>query len=378
MGVAAQFGAACALALVLASRPAAPAPSAQAPTVPVPAPTVGAQTTHPTVDCARLVAGLSLRDQLAQRLMVGVDPTDPRAARDLVGRTHVGGVFIPGNATTILTPSALAAVRSGAPVPVAIAVDEEGGRVQRIDRLDGSMPSARVMGRMPVDEVRWIGERRGEQLRALGITMDLAPVLDTSAQPDGGVIGDRSFSADPEVVATHASAFASGLRAAGIMPAFKHFPGHGRAVGDSHLGVATTPDLAALRSVDLKPYGEVLGRGAAAVMVGHLDVPGLTQGLPATLSPAAYRLLRGDLHFSGVILTDDLGAMRAVTDRFGLVDAVTRALEAHADIALWTSAQHVDDVLDHLEAETAAGRLPVADTDAAVTRIVTMKGVCQP
>jgi len=327
--------------------------------------------------CAALVAEMPLPDRLAQRLMIGVDPGAPAAARALERDTHVGGLFIGGNATQILQGSALTVIQSAALYPIAVAVDDEGGRVQRIDTLHGSMPSARQMGTMPPGEVRRIGAQRGRELKARGVTVDFAPVLDLGAHPGNAVIGDRAFSADPAVVVAHAGAFAAGLRDAGITPVFKHFPGHGRANGDSHRKLVTTPPLASLRVMDLPPYEQLLTEGPSVVMVGHLNVPGLTNGVPATLSPPAYRLLRDEIGFTGVTITDDLGGMRAVSDRYGIVDAVTTALESGADIALWTSAEKLDDVLARLMTETEANRLPVADTDASVARILEMKGVCR-
>lgn len=352
-------------------RSAAPAGGAVTAFVPEPLPAPGSGT------CADRVVRMSLRDRLAQRLMVGVDPRDPGAARDLVRDTHVGGVFISGNAVTILTEPALRAIRTAGPVPTAVAVDDEGGRVQRIDGLVGDLPSARRMGSMPVEDVHALANKRGRQLRDIGISIDFAPVLDIADQPDGAVIGDRSFSADPQVVTTHAGAWAAGLREAAVTPVFKHFPGHGRALGDSHKTLPTTPPLDALRALDLKPYQQLLGAEQAAVMVGHLNVPGLTDGTPASLSPNTYRLLRADLGFTGVTVTDDLGGMLAVTDRYGIVDAVALALGAGADIALWTSSNRdVHAVLDNLVRETQSGKLPVADSGAATARILQMKGVC--
>jgi beta-N-acetylhexosaminidase len=320
---------------------------------------------------------MPLRARLAQRLMVGVDPAHPDAARAVVARYGVGGVFIGGDATEILRGDALAPMRAASPLPVAVAVDEEGGRVQRIDQLDGSIPSARLMAatRSP-QQVRELGARRGRELRARGVTVDMAPVLDLDAGPRDGAIGDRSFSADPATVVRYAGAFAEGLRDAGVLPVFKHFPGHGRASGDSHQGLVTTPPLEALRTDDLVPYHELLGSGPAAVMVGHLTVPGLTDGQPASLSPPAYRLLRTELGFSGLVITDDLGAMRAVTDSYQLPDAVLTALRSGADMALWTSTAELGTVLDRLEAAVADGRLPATNVDQAAARILAAKGQC--
>lgn len=326
--------------------------------------------------CADRVAQLAPRARLAQRLMVGVDPTKPDAARAVVADHGVGGVFIGGTATNLLKGDALAPMRAASPLPVFVAVDEEGGRVQRIDELDGSMPSARVMAQtMTPDQVHALAKRRAEQLRARGVTLAMSPVLDMTSQPRG-VIGDRSFGTDPAKVTEFAGAFAAGLRDAGMLPVFKHFPGHGRASGDSHTGAVTTPPLDALRTSDLEPYRRLLPAGPSAVLLGHLTVPGLTGNDPATLSPAAYRLLRQELGFNGLVFTDDLGAMKAVTDRFKLPDAVLAALRAGADVALWTSGDPVGPVLDRLQAAADAGQLP--DSDQATARVLAAKGVCSP
>jgi beta-N-acetylhexosaminidase len=109
-------------------------------------------------------------------------------------------------------------------------------------------------------------------------------------------------------------------------------------------------------------------------MVGHLDVPGLTSGQPATLSAPAYQLLRGEMGFDGLVMTDDLGAMKAISDQHDLPDAVLDALQAGADLALWTSTAHVDDVLTRLQAAQASGHLP--GSDASVARILAAKGAC--
>jgi beta-N-acetylhexosaminidase len=309
--------------------------------------------------------------------MVGVDPARPDTARAVVASSGVGGIFIGGNPTAIFTGDALAPTRAASALPVAVAVDDEGGRVQRIDELAGSIPSARVMAAtMTPAQVRELGAKRGRELRARGVTIDFAPVTDVSAQPRTSVIGDRSFSADPKRVVDYAGAFAAGLRDAGVLPVLKHFPGHGRADGDSHAGLVSTPPLSVLRTSDLVPYQQLLSSGPAAVMIGHLNVPELTDGLPASLSPAAYRLLRTDYGFRGLTLTDDLGAMKAITDRYDLPEAVLTALRAGADVALWSSRDDPKPVLDRLEAAVASGQLPEAGVASATARVLAAKGVC--
>ncbi|MCW2632872.1 MAG: beta-glucosidase [Pseudonocardia sp.] len=329
--------------------------------------------------CVAAVAALAPRARLAQLLMVGVDPTDPAAAVERVRTWQVGGIFIGGDSTKLLVNGALGPVQAVAKVPVAVAVDEEGGRVQRVDALDGSIPSARQMSvNMTPAEVRTLALSRGRALKARGVTVDLAPVVDVGNQPADDVIGDRSFGADPATVSRFAGAFAAGLRDAGVLPVLKHFPGHGQATGDSHQGKVTTPALAALKADDLRPYEDLIGAGPVGVMVGHLDVPGLTGGEPATISPAAYELLRGQYRHSGLVLTDDLGAMKAISDRYDLPDAVVKALAAGADVALWSSGDRIGEVLNAMEAAVSSGKLPAERVDASVRRILAAKGACGP
>src|ERR1700754_1990239 len=286
--------------------------------------------------CAGVIASLTPRERLAQRLMVGVEASDPADTAATGRATQVGGIFIGGNATELLVEEELRGVQAMARIPIAVAVDDEGGRVQRIDALDGNMPSARAMAQLNPQRVRELGLERGRAQLAHGITMNLAPTVDLGGQPAGAVIGDRSFGEDPPQVAAYAAAFVEGQHEAGVVTVLKHFPGHGRADGDSHAGRVTTPPLADLRTDDLRPYATLLGPGGpladgrTGVLVGHLDVPGLTEDLPSSLSPQVYALLRNEIGFDGLVLTDDLGAMDAITDAFSLPEAVERALAAGA------------------------------------------------
>jgi beta-N-acetylhexosaminidase len=372
-----------------AAAPVVAAPVVTAPVVAAPAVAtvpVSAAAPAPGADrlpaCAGIVEEMTPRARLAQRLMVGVDAGDPVAAAAVVRDTQVGGVFLPGNETALLEDQAMRALQAGARIPVAVAVDDEGGRVQRIDTLDGDLPSAREMSSLTVDEVRALGEERGRLLAARGVTLNLAPTVDLGGQPAGAVIGDRSFGTDPDTVTRYARAFAEGLGAAGVGSVVKHFPGHGRADGDSHAGRVATPPLDELRAADLRPYADLVGPdgalagGGTGVMVGHLDVPGLTDGLPTSLTPAAYALLREEYGFDGLVVTDDLGAMKAVTGEFELPEAVLAALDAGADMALWSNPDDPARVLDVLEPALAAGTLDVAANDAAVTRILRAKHTC--
>jgi beta-N-acetylhexosaminidase len=362
---------------------AVPAPAALAAAPPVTGANLGPDRLP---GCSAVVQAMTPRARLAQRLMVGVDPADPAAAVKTVQDSQVGGIFIGGNATDLLRNQALRQVQAMARIPVAVSVDDEGGRVQRIDELDGPLPSARAQASKSPDQVKTAAAKRADELLAVGITMNMGPVVDVGAQPAGAVIGDRSFSDKPDIVTSYARAFAEGQREQGVFTVLKHFPGHGHANGDSHKGRVSTPPLDVLRKDDLVPYQDLVGpdgplstgagKDRTGVMVGHLDVPGLTSGLPSSLTPATYQLLRGDYGFDGLILTDDLGAMKAVTGTFELPEAVQTALAAGADMALWSTGGQVTPVLDGLEKALTAGKLDAAANDKAVERVLAAKGVC--
>jgi beta-N-acetylhexosaminidase len=273
----------------------------------------------------------------------------------------------------------LASIEQTGPLPLAVSVDEEGGRVSRLSSLIGTQPSARVLAATHTpDEVYNIALTRGQAMRKLGITIDFAPVADVTNAPDDTVIGDRSFGADPTVVTDYAGAYARGLRDAGLLPVLKHFPGHGHGSGDTHTGSVTTPPLADLQANDLIPYRTLTTQGPVGVMVGHLQVPGLTGSDPASLSPAAYALLRsgdyGGPPFGGPVFTDDLSSMQAISDRMGVAEAALRGLQAGADVALWVTTDEVPAVLDRLEKALSAGELTQAQVDGSVLRMAALKG----
>lgn len=343
------------------------------------APDTTTTTTTVTAGCDvdAVLAQWPLEVRLAQLLMVGVDPGSGADAQDFVSRHGVGGIFVGGDATGIFTDGSLGELASADPIPPLVAVDEEGGRVQRIDAIAGPIPSARQMAQtMTPDEVRSLAFERGQALRELGVTMDFAPVVDVSDQAAGAVIGDRSFGNDADTVIAYARAFAQGLAEAGVVPVLKHFPGHGHATGDSHLQAAVTPPLDELRESDLLPYRFLLDE-IPGVMVGHLDVPGLTQpGEPASVSPdATTTLLRGELGHDGFVITDDLSGMAAITDRFTVVEAVVRAIEAGADMALLVDPSDLPPALDRLEEAVRSGVLDETAINRSVQRVLALKSL---
>ncbi|QLY30869.1 glycoside hydrolase family 3 protein [Nocardia huaxiensis] len=347
-----------------------------------PGSTTAPVTTQPAQqDCkAGYLAQFTLRQKLAQLLTVGVTGADD--AENVVRTEQIGGIFIGGwTDRALLANQQITEVTKASRTPLMVTIDEEGGRVSRLGALIGTVPSAREIVASGISPEQYYQDSlvRARKMKALGITVDFAPDVDVSSQPDDSVIGDRSYSNDPDVVVEYADAQIRALQDAGIGAVMKHFPGHGSGSGDSHTGAVRTPPLAQLQEKDLVPYRALVGSGAA-VMVGHLDVPGLTTpNVPASISPEVMDLLRkgtgyGAAPFDGVIFTDDLGGMAAITSRMSIEDAVEAALVAGADNALWITTDAVSSVLDRLVSAVEAGRLPGSQVDASVLRMAKFKG----
>ena len=229
----------------------------------------------------------------------------------------------------------VAALRTAGSPPPLIAVDQEGGRVERIGDGVAALPSAMAVGATgEVALAERLGVLLGRDLRRLGITVDLAPVADLSLQPRSTVVATRAYGDEPERVGAFAGAFAHGLERAGVAAAVKHFPGHGSTADDSHVALPRiTADAATLRARDLIPFARAIaGRAASIVMSAHIVVDAFDPDRPATLSPAVLTgLLRDELGFDGVVATDCL-EMDAIARGVGTVRGAVGALAAGADL----------------------------------------------
>lgn len=289
--------------------------------------------------------------QLATTLMtVGVANYDDAAAAVARG---AGGIFIGSwtDMSMLHTPGAdLKALQAKADGHLMITIDEEGGRVQRLSGEIGALPTPAEMARtMTPQQVHDLAKGHAEKMVALGLSVDFAPNADVDMPDATTVIGDRAFSDDPKVAAEYAAAFADGLAAGGIKPVVKHFPGHGSVVGDSHAGAVTAPPLPELKKHDLLAFSALTDQ--PAFMVGHMEVPGFGEPGPASLNPAVYQLLKtggypkldgGDTPaFDGVVFTDDLSGMKAITDRMAVTEAVVKAIAAGADSPLWLGTEQL-------------------------------------
>lgn len=232
--------------------------------------------------------------------------------------------------------------------------DEEGGDVTRVQVHTGSsLPGAAALGHLGDPALtRRVAAAHGAHLRALGIDVDLAPVADVNSDPANPVIGIRSFSSDTARAAEQVAAYVEGLQEAGVLACAKHFPGHGDTAVDSHLALPTLAlSLQEIRDRELVPFRAAFAAGVAAVMPGHLTIP-VVDVEPASLSAPWYRILRDELGFDGLTITDALD-MKAVADEHGVPGAAVLALQAGADVLCLGNTREIDDELMYSGTVTA-------------------------
>ncbi len=278
-----------------------------------------------------------LRKKIGQLFLVGFEGrSQTPALKELITRYHVGGIIL--FARNISEPlQAWELLRSFKSRDLLRAIDHEGGRVQRLQAPVTHFPPARNIGLTGSTKIAFdAGFAQARELVALGFNLNFAPVLDIHTNPVNRVIGDRAFAADPDTVARLGSATIKGMQAAGIATCGKHFPGHGDTRDDSH---EVLPRLrhggAALKARELIPFEAAIRAGVDAMMTAHVVYEGLDEQRPATLSPAAvHGLLRRDLRFDRVVMTDDL-EMRGIADHYDPDDAAIMALKAGVDVMLF-------------------------------------------
>ena len=301
---------------------------------------------------------------------------------ELVRRGVHGVVLFARNVEDAEQVAALvAALKREAGRPLLVSIDQEGGRVARLRAPQGftELPPMRALGATGDEALaREVGALLGRELRAVGIDQDYAPVVDVDTNPANPVIGDRSFSRDPAVVARLGAALAQGLQSAGVAACAKHFPGHGDTSQDSHKDLPRLPHpRARLDAVELLPFGALARAGVASVMTAHVVFEALDPRRPATLAPDVMRLLRDEVGYDGCAVSDDL-EMKAVAEHFPLEEAAPGAIAAGVDALLvchTAALQHR--AIDLVRAAVEAGRIPrarLAEAGARVARLLVYAG----
>ncbi|HEX2348938.1 MAG TPA: glycoside hydrolase family 3 N-terminal domain-containing protein [Ktedonobacterales bacterium] len=336
-------------------------------------------------DTAHGMGEMTPEQRLGQLFMVGFTGlTPPPGVLDLIARQQVGGIILfsrncrSAAQVAQLTHDLQAVAReAGHPTPLLIAVDQENGIVRRLGDAITSLPGAMALGAIDDEALTSaVAEATGQELSALGINMNLAPVADINSNPANPVIGVRSFGQDVALVARHVAAAIHGYHAAEIITSLKHFPGHGDTSDDSHVGMPSLPHgRERLERVELAPFRVGVAAGADSVMLAHLRLPALAldEQVPASLSPTIIRLAREALAYDGVLMTDCL-EMGAVAKTVGVARGATLALQAGADLILIS---HTLDeqraAIAQAQGEMANGALPAERVCQASERVLRLK-----
>lgn len=318
----------------------------------------------------------ALRRQIGQLLIAGFDGVElPVELKSLAREFGLGGVIL--FARNVAEPGQVAelcyqAARVTPDVPAWVSVDQEGGRVARLKAPFTEWPPMAVLGRS--GDVR-LAERFARalaaELRAVGVTLDYAPVLDVHTNPRNPVIGDRALAESAADVARLGAAIIRAMQQERVAACGKHFPGHGDTTADSHLElplVEHPPER--LREVELLPFKAAIDADVATIMTAHVLVPALDERRPATLSRRIVTgILREDLGYDGVVLSDDLD-MKALADDYTVAESAMLAIEAGCDGVLICSS-NTDAQVSALEALVHAvedERLPVSRVEEALKR----------
>lgn len=347
------------------------------------------------------VSALTLEEKVGQLFLVRPDALDLRITQEELDDAYadgvteltatmqetlaqypVGGVVLFGknlrNAEQI--KNFTAQLGSATKVPMFIGVDEEGGLVARLAKVESlGLPqyeSAAAVAAQGTEAVRQMSVTIGSYLKEYGFNLDFAPDADVNTNPDNPVIGTRAFSSDPDTAAASVQAAVEGFTETGVLCSLKHFPGHGDTAQDSHLGTASTDrTLDDMRGCEFKPFAAGIAAGAPMVMVGHITapnaVPAEEAGLPATFSHTLVTdVLRGELGFDGLIVTDSM-AMGAITENYTAGEAALAALEAGVDLLLMPAG--LTEAFDAVVEAVESGRWPESELDARVERILAAK-----
>lgn len=296
------------------------------------------------------------------------------AAKRLIDR-GVGGLIL--FSRNVESPTQVAGLvrelKTYAGRPLFVGVDQEGGLVQRLKSGFTRIPPQREIGRTRNVELAYkVGEILGGELRAVGIDVNYAPVVDVDSNPHNPVIGNRSFGSDPLLVANMGVALGKGIESRGVASCAKHFPGHGDTDKDSHTDLPRVRhSRARLDEVELAPFRAWAEAGLASVMTAHVVVDALERGLPATLSKVALMdVLRGEFGYQGLIVSDDM-EMRAVTEHFGPERAAVMGINAGIDhFLICHSEAVVDTFIAAIEEGLHRGEVDEARYLAACQQVV--------
>ena len=323
---------------------------------------------------------MTLREQIGQLFMMGFAGTtvSKDLASFLTAYRPGGVIFFRRNLESVQQIVDLTnGLQKLSPAsPLLIAIDQEGGRVSRLPSEFTIFPPCGQLGQCNSTELAYSAAATvAKELRAVGINMNMAPVLDVNSNPDNPVIGDRAFGADPDLVGEMGLAMIGGLQDNMVVACGKHFPGHGDTATDSHKELPVVDaGIQRLRETEFPPFQQAIRQGVASLMTAHVLYRALDPDAPATLSPAVIqRLLREEFRYDGVVFTDDL-EMHAIIDHDGIGEAAVRSFVAGCDVLLICKDQdRVMTAMQAMECAVQDGRITPERLEQSLTRVARLK-----
>lgn len=333
----------------------------------------------------KLISKMSLEEKIGQMFQIGFTGTQiTTEVEEMIKNYHLGSIiYFRRNIESLPQLSELSdelqklSVNQGPGLPLIISIDQEGGIVNRIVGAT-HFPGNMILGATRNTELaKNIGQLIAKQLKALGINMDLAPVLDINNNPLNSIIGVRSFGDDPVLVSSLGIAFIEGMQKEGVIACGKHFPGHGDTAADSHLEIPVIAHSEKhLKKVEIYPFKQAIKAGVDSIMVNHIYYSALEsqEGIPATLSSNILNnLLRKELGYKGLIVTDCM-EMKAISNSFGTVDGCVMSIKAGSDIVIVShTLEKQKAAIKAVIQEVKKGKISEERINQSVLRVLSLK-----
>lgn len=324
---------------------------------------------------------MTLDEKIGQMLIITFTGTsmNTNLKNDLTKYKPGGVILFANNLSNYNTSINLVKnIQSTGEIPLFISIDQEGGKVQRLTSITGKpatvIPPMYSVGKMNDTSLAYnIGAVIAEELRVFGINMDFAPDIDILTTDDSTVIGTRSFGTNPTLVSNMGVAVANGLKSKGVIPVYKHFPGHGSTTTDSHYDLPVlTKTKSQLYDFDLIPFQKAIKNGAQVIMIGHLAIPNITgDKTPASLSKKLItNILKNEMGYKGLVVTDALN-MNAVSKNYTEKQIYEMAINAGVDILLMPKS--ASSAITYIKQSIKEGKIKESQINESVRKILTLK-----
>lgn len=341
-----------------------------------------AEEEEPSRADANQLEDMSLDEKIGQMIIAGISGTTiSEETKSLISQYQVGGLIaykvnLEDEKQAVQLLNSLKTENTKNKFPLFLSIDQEGGYISRLPGGLIEIPTNEKIGSINNSQFSYeIGTLLGKELEAFGFNLNYAPVLDVNSNPNNPIIGNRSFGNNPEIVSELGIQTMKGIQSQNIIPVIKHFPGHGDTSVDSHLELPkVSKSMEELRQVELVPFADAIESGADVVMVAHILLPEIDAIYPSSMSKTIITdLLRKQLHFNGVVVTDDM-TMSAIADNFDLGEAAVESVKAGTDIVMVAHDYNkIVSVINALKTAVINGEISEARVDESVSRIIQLK-----